>query len=292
LPETRGKIKRVLSMPIGPIHLLILVLALFAAFVLFYDRIENFFVFYPDGQFESLPQNWQLTHEEASFIARDGTQLHGWFFPLQGEGPVILFCHGNAGNISHRLENVKLLLDQKLRVFIFDYRGYGRSRGRPSEKGIYQDGLAAYDFLNINKKIAPKLIVPFGRSLGASVAVEIALQREVPSLITESAFTSTKEMARTIPLFMPFSFIAPRRFDNLEKITRVRVPKLIIHGEQDEIVPFYMGQRLYEAAGSKKYFLPIKGAGHNDTYVVGGGAYFETLAGFIRNSKIPVQGPD
>ncbi|MBW1704000.1 MAG: alpha/beta hydrolase [Deltaproteobacteria bacterium] len=273
-------------MPISGIHLILLILVFIVISCVFFPQIENFFIFYPDKELEFHPADWHLTFEDVYFEAEDKTRLHGWFFPQKGNAPVILFCHGNAGNICHRLENVKLLLDQKFQVFIFDYRGYGQSKGRPSEKGIYRDGLAAYDFLVNRKHIPQDRIVLFGRSLGAAVSIEIALKRKVRSLIIESAFTSTKGMARTMPLFMPFSFFLPPHYNNLEKITGINVPKLIIHGEEDEIVPFSMGQKLYHAARSPKSFYPLKNAGHNDTYVLGGKNYFDTLAVFVRDSKI------
>jgi fermentation-respiration switch protein FrsA (DUF1100 family) len=273
-------------MPISGIHLTLLILACALFFYLFYPQIENFFIFYPDRELEFQPEDWHLDFEEVYFEAEDKTRLHGWFFPQRGNAPLILFCHGNAGNISHRLENVKLLADRGLKVLIYDYRGYGKSTGRPSERGIYRDGLAAYDFLISQKNISADKIILFGRSLGAAVAIEIALKRKVRSLILESAFTSTKEMARTMLLFMPFSFFLPPHYDNLEKITRLKVPKLIFHGEMDEIVPFSMGQKLYKQAQEPKYFYPIKNAGHNDTYVIGGTKYFETLVKFVKDSKI------
>lgn len=273
-------------MPISGIHLILLILAFIIFFCVFFPQIQNFFIFYPDRELEFHPADWRLTFEDVYFEAEDKTGLHGWFFPQKGNSPVIIFCHGNAGNICHRLENVKLLLDQNFQVFIFDYRGYGQSQGRPSERGIYRDGLAAYDFLVIQKNIPPERIALFGRSLGAAVAIEIALKRKVRSLIIESAFTSTKGMARTMLLFMPFSFFLPPHYNNLEKVTRINVPKLIIHGEEDEIVPFSMGKKLYENAQAPKYFYPIKNAGHNDTYVLGGKKYFDTLAAFVKDSRI------
>ncbi len=268
------------------ISLVLVVLLAVGCFCVFYPQVENFFVFYPQASFDAVPSDWRLSCEDVYFDTEDNKRLHGWFFPLEGDAPVILFCHGNAGNISHRLENVKFLLDQQLQVFIFDYRGYGKSSGRPSEKGLYLDGLGAYDFLANQKHILPEKIIPFGRSLGASVAIEISLRREVKSLILESAFTSTKGMAKTLFPFMLLSPLLPAHYNNLEKITQVNVPKLFVHGEDDEIVSFSMGQKLYQAAKAPKYFFPIKGAGHNDTYLVGGNIYFETLATFVRDSSI------
>ena len=250
-------------MPISGIWLILLTFLFAASFYFFYPEIENFFVFHPDRSLETTPADWGLDYEEVSFEAEYGTRFHGWFFPLPGKGPTILFSHGNAGNISHRIGNVKLLLDCGLQVFIYDYRGYGRSGGRPSEAGLYQDGLAAYDYLVDRKRISPERIIPFGRSLGAAVAVEIATRRDIRSLIIESAFTSTKDMAKNMFLFQLLSPFLPHHYNNLGKIKSITVPKLIIHGEADEIVPFRMGQRLYEAANAPKYFLPIHGAGQS-----------------------------
>lgn len=273
-------------MSINNAYLLVFILAIVGCLYFFYPQVENFFIFHPERHLAMVPSQWGLDYEEVNFETPDKTRLHGWFFPLKGDPPTILFCHGNAGNISHRLENVKLLLDQRLQVFIFDYRGYGKSTGRPSESGLYRDGLAAYDFLANQKGVQPHKIVLFGRSLGAAVAIEIALQRQVRSLIIESPFTSTKEMARTVLLFWPISFFSPPHYNNSVKIGRISVPKLIIHGENDKIVPFSMGKKLYDLAQPPKYFFPIKGAGHNDTYVVGGKTYFDALTAFIRNQKI------
>ena len=258
-------------------------IALILSFFLFYPWIENFFVFFPQTSLDSKPENWSLNYKDVYFTAEDGINLHGWFFPLPQDGPVILFCHGNAGNISHRLDNVVRLLEKNVQVFIFDYRGYGRSGGRPSEKGIYLDGLAAYDYLVREEHIPAKNIVVFGRSLGAAVAVEVALQKEIRSIILESAFTSTKDMAKTMLLFKPLSPFMPANYDNLTKVTQLQAPKLIIHGDQDEIVPFAMGQRLFDAAKRPKEFYRIPGAGHNDTYPVGGETYFDRLAAFVKD---------
>jgi fermentation-respiration switch protein FrsA (DUF1100 family) len=265
-----------------------LVLAILLAFVfvlLFYPKIEDFFVFYPTSDFEVEPSNWQISYEDVRFD-RGGHELHGWFFPAGSEAPVLLFCHGNAGNISHRLDNVRLLLEQGLSVFIFDYAGYGKSPGKPSEKRIYQDGVAAFDWLVEDRGIDGTRIVVFGRSLGAAVAIEICSRRRAKALIIESAFTSIKAMAGATILFKPFSFLIPAHYNNARKIGLLRIPKLIVHGDQDEIVPYSMGRALFEAAPAPKFFLPIAGAGHNDTYVVGGQAYFESLAAFTRDRRI------
>ena len=255
-------------------------------FYFFYPWVENFFVFFPDRAHEFSPKTMHLDYEEVYFKTEDNKTLHGWFFPGKAASPVLIFFHGNAGNISHRLDNVTHLLEQGFGVFIFDYRGYGKSTGRPSESGIYKDGLAAYGYLEGKKKVPPEQIILFGRSLGAAVAVEVALKRRVRALIMESAFTSTKDMAKTMPLFALLSPLLPTNYNNMEKVGRITVPKLIIHGDQDDIVPYAMGQKLFQAAKCPKFFYLLPDAGHNDTYVVGGPAYFQTLYKFAKNLKI------
>ena len=253
---------------------------LVAAVWIFYDKIERFFVFYPFASLDRYPDENRLTYRDVYFETRDGERLHGWFFPGPGDGPVLLFCHGNAGNISHRIENIELLLDAGLGVFIFDYRGFANSTGKPSESGVYLDGLAAYDWLTTEGGVSPEKVVAFGRSLGAAVALETALAREVRAVILESPFTSTKEMAGTMFPFMLLSPLLPENFNNQGKIGSLTVPLLVIHGDGDRIVPFSMGERLYRLAPEPKRFHPIPGAGHNDTYLVGGSEYFDTLASF------------
>lgn len=273
-------------MPIKWVVLVCLVVLLFASFYLFYPRLEDFFVFFPDSSFDLTPEAFHLTYRDVFFNTGDGKRLHGWFFHQDVDSPVILFCHGNAGNISHRLHNIRLLLEKGLQVFIFDYRGYGRSSGRPSEKGIYMDGLAAYDHLVEREHFPPDRIILFGRSLGAAVAIELALKKDVKGIIIESGFTSSKGMAKTMFLFNLFSYFLPANYNNLKKIAHVRVPKLIIHGDADHIVPFSMGEKLFAASKDPKYFYPLRGAGHNDSYIVGGKEYFRRIATFAREQKI------
>ena len=263
--------------------LILILIAGAVLFICFYSQIENFFLFHPQKNHDMLPNQLGLAHESVFFEASDGTKLHGWFFPLPGKSPVILFCHGNAGNISHRLHNIGELLNKGFQVFIFDYRGFGKSNGSPSRKGVYLDGPAAYDYLRNRLGIPPERIILFGRSLGAAVATEIAIKRKANRLILESAFTSTKAMARTMPLFALLSPFLPAHYNNLKKIKHITIPKLIIHGTRDEIIPFAMGEQLFKTAPEPKVFYAIMGAGHNDTWIIGGNKYFETLKQFMES---------
>jgi fermentation-respiration switch protein FrsA (DUF1100 family) len=194
----------------------------------------------------------------------------------------LLFCHGNAGNVSHRLENVAYLLRSGFQVLLFDYRGYGHSSGQPSEQGLYRDAATAWAHLagRTDTTGAPRVI--FGRSLGGAVAVDLATRAEgveADALIIESTFTSVRALTR---LVLPFPLPElPVKYDSLSKIGQLKMPLLVIHGERDELIPFAEGRALFEAAPQPKTWYPIRGAGHNDTYLVGEEAYFRRLATFV-----------
>jgi fermentation-respiration switch protein FrsA (DUF1100 family) len=282
----KKKVLGVVFMPVKWVYLIVLILVLIGGHYFFYPKIESFFIFFPSKPFDLTPEALRLKYKDVYFTTEDGKRLHGWLFPVEGDNPVVIHLHGNAGNISHRLDLVSQLLKNKLQVFLIDYRGFGKSEGRPSEKGLYMDGVAAYDHLVRKEGMLPRNIVLHGHSIGAAVAVEVALNREVRSVILESAFTSTRDMAKTMPLFRILSPLFPANYANLQKISHLHIPKLIIHGGLDEIVPFSMGERLFNAAKEPKYFLCLKGAGHNDTYVVGGESYFSSFTAFAKDSKI------
>jgi len=278
---------KIFTSPIkGPYIFALFALAVICFFT-FLPRIENFFVFFPDSEMVAAPETFSIDYKDI-FFGQDGEPLHGWLCLNRLASSTILFCHGNAENISHRLEYIDSLLTSGFQVFIFDYQGYGKSRGRPSEQGIYRAGLAAYDYLVNKEGIPPEQIIVFGHSLGAAVAIEVSLRRETRALILESAFTSIREMGKTIILFRPISFLIPRHYNNQKKIKRINVPKLIIHGDDDRIVPFSMGRKLFENAGSPKFFYTIKGAGHNDTSQINPQGYFKTIAYFARHLNLPI----
>ncbi|NTV58532.1 MAG: alpha/beta hydrolase [Deltaproteobacteria bacterium] len=282
----KNPLRKVLFMPIHWAYLVGFVLILAACTYLFYPRVESFFIYFPQSHFDFRPEEFRLAYKDAYFDTEDGEKLHGWLFQGAEAGPVILHSHGNAGNMSHRLDLVQPFLRRGLSVFLFDYRGFGKSSGRPSETGLYRDGIAAWTYLAEKEKIAPERIVLHGHSIGAAVAIEVALEKKVRGLVIESAFTSTKDMAKGMALFALFSPLLPAHYNNIEKISHLTVPKLIVHGDRDEIVPFSMGQKLFEAALDPKFFYPVKDAGHNDVFVIGGEKYFEVFAEFARNAKI------
>ena len=222
--------------------------------------------------------------------AEDGTRIHSWLFEVQGERPVVILFHGNAGHIGHRIPLAAGLVSRQLSVLLMDYRGYGRSEGRPSERGLYLDAAATYGLV-VDRLGSPKNVVLFGRSLGAAVAAHIAASRRVGCLVLEAPFTSLDEIAAAVYPFLP-SVLFRRlrgRFDTLTKISRVSSPVLVIHGTRDRIVPTRMGEAIYRAAPEPHTWFPVEGAGHNDVHYVGGDDYFDRIACFIQEAL--AQGP-
>jgi fermentation-respiration switch protein FrsA (DUF1100 family) len=282
------EMRRVFSMQIHWLHVALLAIVLVGILLYFSNHIINFFIFYPQSRFDDHPSSWGLTCEDVCFKSADNIDLHGWFFQGENGLPLILYCHGNAGNISHCLSICEQMNERGLSIFLFDYRGYGKSKGSPTEEGIYRDGLAAYDHVLKMKGIPPQQIVPFGHSLGASVAIEIGLHRDIRALIVESAFTSMKDMAKTFIIFRPFARLLGPHYNNVGKVPHISKPKLIIHGEQDEIVPFALGKKLFDASEEPKYFFPLAGAGHNDVPLIGGEIYADIVASFAKEMKVPL----
>jgi uncharacterized protein len=268
----------------------VITLALIAYTVLLL-KSENSIIFhpspYPEGDWD--PSHYDLMPEDVNFEAEDGTPLHGWYFPRTDAHATLLWFHGNAGNISHRLDNIQNWQGLNINVFIFDYRGYGKSRGTPDETGIYLDSQAAYDYLIHERKIDPRQLILFGRSLGGICAAKIARTQPSAGLILESTFTSAKDMAKEIFPILPIGWALRSKLNAKENVAQLTLPKLFLHGTEDEIVPYTLGQELYSAAKEPKDFYSIKGAGHNDTYSVGGEAYLKRIDRFIHQSTAPLK---
>ena len=211
--------------------------------------------------------------------------MFGWYVEAQADRPVLLWCHGNAGNVIHRLENLKFLYRLGLSVFLFDYRGYGKSQNlHPSEAGLYQDALGAYDYLTRTRMIRPERILLFGRSLGAAVAGELAAQKPAAGLILESPFPSVEAVARFHYGGLPVHWLLGAEFRLCDRLPHLSLPKLILHGDRDDIIPIELGRQVFDAAKPPKEWYVIQGADHNSTYQVGGGAYFRRLAGFVQTA--------
>lgn len=251
--------------------------ALIAALV----ALESRLIYYPTRDHAAAPSDYGLKAEDLSLKTADGVQLHGWWIGGSGR-TALLFFHGNAGNVSHRLDRSRLLVDRfGLDVLLLDYRGYGRSGGKPSEAGLYADARAAYDAATARGFTADQIVL-FGESLGSAVAAQLALERPCAGLVLETPFLSVPALARRYYPFVP-RFLIRTRFDTESTIGRLTVPKLIIQAERDEIVPGPHARRLFTLAAEPKRLYVIPGAGHNDTYAVGGEPYFDAWRSFLES---------
>ncbi|MGQ9688427.1 MAG: alpha/beta hydrolase [Desulfobaccales bacterium] len=256
---------------------------------MFWEPSEKGIVFFPDPFLIGTPKDYGLEYEEVWFTTDDRVRLHGWWVP-RPKAPVWLWFHGNAGNISYRLENIKLLVDEVgVQVFIFDYREYGKSEGRINREGTFKDAAAAYRYLTDTRGIPGGEILLFGRSLGTALATDLAVRKPCRALILESPFTNSQDMAK---LYAPFLFDWRPKvpYDNLGKIGAVKVPVMIIHGAQDEVIPVDMARRVFAAAPEPKELYIIPGAHHNDTYLVAGREYIERLRAFIAKTEPTAEG--
>ena len=251
--------------------------------------LDRLFVYFPTKYASYDYSQLSDEYEEIFFETRDGVILHGVFLNGQSDLTVILF-HGNAGNIVDRLEYISLMSSEiGVNVFIFDYRGYGLSQGTPSESGLYIDAQAAVDLvltrINFTKDEDSKLIL-FGRSLGSSVALKMAGMYQPSLVIIEAPFTSITDLSKKtypyIPAFVIKNLIKAR-YESSSMVAGISSPLMVIHGDQDSIVPIGMGKHIYDLATVEKDFYKVEGAGHNDTFVVAGSEYFGRIGAFIES---------
>jgi hypothetical protein len=242
-------------------------------------------LYHPSRGLDADPASVGLAFEEVLTKTDDGESIHGWFVDAGPGNPVLLVSHGNGGNISHRLDKLRIFREAGASVLLYDYRGYGRSTGRPSEQGTYRDAQAAWRWL-ASRGIGPDRVILYGESLGAAVALETALRRPCGGLILDSAFTSTADMGRRLLPLLPVDLIVRFRYDSIAKIGRLQVPLLVLHSAGDDIVPFAMGRRLFEAAPEPKTFFEMKGS-HNDGFLETGPAYGGAVRSFLTTLSRP-----
>jgi fermentation-respiration switch protein FrsA (DUF1100 family) len=237
----------------------------------------NFLLYLPSRSLTA-PESFGLQPEEVEFETEDGERLHAWWFRAKGDAiGHVLLCHGNAGNIGDRLFHALYLTDAGLDVFVFDYRGYGRSTGSPEEEGTYRDARAARKALLERDGVDPDRILYLGESLGGAVALALAVEAPPRGLVLVSTFTSVRDMARTHYFLIPTAFV-PDAYPNLRRIQKLQCPLLVMHGDRDQIVPLEQGKTLFEAAPEPKRFHLFRGLGHNDLLLVAGRELGETIA--------------
>jgi hypothetical protein len=239
----------------------------------------------PSRTLTATPQDIGLGYEDVWLRTEDGVRLHGWYVPAAPAHGTLLFFHGNAGNISHRLDSIRIFHRLGLSVFIIDYRGYGRSEGQPSEAGTRQDALAAWRHVTEERGVAVGQVVLFGRSLGAAVAARLATGQPPGALIVESAFTSVPDLAAELYWWLPARRLARFEYATRDDVTRVRCPVLVVHSPDDEIIPFRHAEAIFAAAHEPKELLRLRG-GHNDGFMLSGEDYVRGLDGFLRRYRV------
>ena len=253
--------------------------------MMFEERFIFFPAVYPEGPYAA--EQRVLKPEEHTFKTPDGVTLHAWFLRAEPAVGTILFFHGNAGNLSQRGEILRRLWSAGFNVFIFDYRGYGKSEGSPTEAGVYLDGLAAAGYLSTLSGIDSSKILYYGSSLGGAVAIDVATHRQPAGLILVSTFSSARDVARAVYPFLPISLLLHSRFDSESKIRTMRCPVLAFHGSDDTVIPINLGKKLFEAAPQPKEFHEVQGAGHNDLFLVSGQDFLNRIRAFAETLLLP-----
>jgi uncharacterized protein len=253
-------------------------------------RIADRLVYFPSRVHDGgTPAALGLAYEDVELSASDGVRLHAWFVPAPAARHVLLFLHGNAGNISHRLDKLAVFNDLGAAVLMLDYRGYGRSEGTPDEAGTYRDAAAAYAWLRA-RGMPPEQIIAYGESLGGPIAVDLAAHHQLGGLVLESAPSSVLGVARHHYPLLPVAWFLSIRYDALAQIGAIHTPLLILHSPTDEVVPFFMAEQLHAAAHPPKRLIRLRG-GHNDNFIVAAELYRTALNDFLqrgaRSAELP-----
>lgn len=261
----------------------ILVAGIYGLLCLILFVMQSRLLYYPTVPSRGLtaePSDIGLDYESVIISTSDNIKIHGWFVPARPERATLLFLHGNAGNISHRLDSLRIFNHLGFSTFIIDYRGYGQSQGKISEQGTYRDAEAAWNYLTQARRIPRQQIIVFGRSLGGAIAAHVA-GRFIPGiLILESSFTSVPDMAARLYPLVPARLLSRFQYDARKMLESVTSPVLIIHSPDDDIIPFENGQLLFESARTPKEMLKIRGD-HNSGFLVSGSLYTEGISSFI-----------
>lgn len=257
---------------------------LVAGFTLF--ATQRKLVFFPSQIIQATPSEYNLPYESVYIPMGEEEYIHGWWMPSESsEAPVLLYLHGNGGNVGTNLPRAERFHSVGFSVFLIDYRGYGKSEGRfPNEERVYEDAQAAWRYLVEEQNISPDNLYVFGHSLGGAIALELAnRQPEIPGLIVEGSFTSIKDMATHIGQYnwLPLNWVLTQRFNSKEKLSSLDMPIFYIHGTNDPVVPYEMSKELYQASEGKAELWLVEGAGHHDIGEMMGGTYEQKVWDFV-----------
>jgi fermentation-respiration switch protein FrsA (DUF1100 family) len=260
-------------------YFLLLILFAYVVLAILLRWREPSMIYFPIREMERSPERFADVYLTTS----DGEKINGWFVQsLRANAPAVLFFHGNAGNISHRMDKLRLFQELGVDVLIIDYRGYGRSTGKPDEQGTYRDAKAAYDHLTKTLKRPPQTVIVYGESLGAAMAVDLATKVPVGGVILEEPFTSTGDVGQRMFPYMPVRWLVRNKYDNLAKMPQLKAPLLIFHSWDDEMFPLSFAQRLLSAAPSPKQLIELRGS-HNDAFLVSATIHRQGLKTFLDN---------
>ena len=266
-------------------------LTLVVVFILWLRWNEPNMIYYPDRHIDQTPDQVGFKYEDVTLTTSDGIRINGWYLPSPepananpGATLTVLLFHGNAGNMSHRFEKLAVLRELGVDTFIIDYRGYGRSGGKPDEQGTYRDARAAYDHLIQQRKLSPRSIVVYGESLGPAVAADLATKVNIGGLILEEAFTSVGDVGQKMFPFLPVRWLVRNKYDTLAKMPRIKVPLLIFHSRDDELFSIRHARRLLAAANDPKQLVELRGS-HNDAFLVSATTYHDALQQFFASLK-------
>ena len=250
---------------------------------------EGRLVFMPDPKIHTTPGDHGLPYRAISFPSGGGNTLQGWYVPAERPRGIVLVCHGNAGNISTRIPLLEALHSMNLSVFIFDYQGYGRSEGHPTEAGTYQDAIAAWDWVSENLEGGPRLpLIIMGRSLGGPIAAHLARLHPPAALVLDSTFPSLAAFVHAKEPFLPARLLLRFRYDTLGPLDHAAFPILVVHSRGDGVVPFVLGEELYQGLSGRKSFLTVSGP-HVSGFAVDRSTYVEGLERFLE--RFGVVGP-
>ncbi len=285
-PGYENRAKKIMGLII---RILIIIVICYAAVLLTVLLRQKKMLYFPLKAMSTSPADIGLSYRDVTFKTTDGLTLSGWFVGVERNRDipaiydsqnVVLFCHGNGGNISHRLDTLAIFHRLGLRTFIFDYRGYGRSEGDPSEDGTYRDVEAAWRYLTEDESIPPDRIILFGRSLGGAVAAHMASKTDARALVLESTFTSVPNVAAEIYPFLPVHMFCRFKYNTLDRLKRIEMPVLVVHSNEDNMIPFRHGRELFLEAKEPKQFLEIHGS-HNQGFHTSEQIYTEGLKQFL-----------
>ena len=261
--------------------LAVLYLCICALAYIFQEKL----IYHPASQVRGTPAALNLDYQDLHLVSTEGRKIHAWYVPCKDARGAVVFCHGNAGNLGHRLATVRLLHRFKLSALLFDYQGFGRSEGTPNEANTYCDAEAAWRHLTGTLAIPADRILVWGRSLGTAVAVELASRHAPAGLVLEAAFSSLADVAGEHFFWLPARWLCRNDYDSASRVPGLACPKLFFHSPEDEIIPFHLGRRLFDAAAGPKRFVRIRGD-HNSGFLVSERDYVRAVEEFL-NEVLP-----